>query len=235
MVIPPGPSDLPDRPVPDPAACPVRAAGLELRASCHDCTGVPAHGQRTVRRGATLFAEGTAADAFHLVVQGWIAQTSCTSDGQEQGLRLAGPGAVLGAEALFADAYASTARALSPARVCRVPVAEARRTLATDPVQGLALARLMASEVVALQSQILRVGALTASERLRETLERLCPGDHEAGWRELPVFWTDLATLLGLTPETISRVLRTLAADGVLETDGRRLRWSAPPTEIAVP
>lgn len=204
--------------------CPLTARGIRLRALCEGCAGRPARGQRSLKRGAVLFVAGTRAEHLHLVVDGWLAQTRCTDEGREQGMRLAGPGSVLGAEALLAPSYETSVRALSDAQVCYLPAGEVRQVLARDPAQGVALNAALVEEILELQSQLLRVTSRQASARLVGLLEQLAPPG-KARWVELPLAWTDVATLLSLSPEAVSRALRGLEDEGVLERRRRSIRW----------
>jgi CRP/FNR family transcriptional regulator len=60
--------------------------------------------------------------------------------------------------------------------------------------------------------------------RLAAYLLYLTTQEKGSGAIELPITKTQLASLLGTIPETLSRILGKMTAQGFIETDGRRIR-----------
>lgn len=170
-----------------------------------------------------LHLQGEAAGAVFVVIEGTLCETRTTEQGRAQGMRLLGPGDVTGTEALVSDHYQCSVEALTPARVCRIPVAEAEARLTATSLQGVALCRALAGEMMTLRERIMVLGPMPAQERVESALRAMAgdPGE----WVRLPLNRRELGELLSLTQETVSRCIQRLKRAGVLQTQGRRIRF----------
>ncbi|MEZ4267576.1 MAG: Crp/Fnr family transcriptional regulator [Myxococcota bacterium] len=208
-----------------PTGCPARDRGLELRNLCGSCDGRPRQGQLRLPRRGMLHLQGETADTVFLVIEGTLCETRTTEEGRAQGMRLLGPGDVTGTEALVSGRYQCSVEALTPARVCRVPIAEAEARLATTSLQGVALCRALAVEMMGLRERIMVLGPMPAQERVETALRAMAGDDGE--WVRLPLNRRELGELLALTQETVSRCVQRLKRAGTLQTQGRRIRFLA--------
>jgi CRP/FNR family transcriptional regulator len=122
------------------------------------------------------------------------------------------------------DEHAFSAEALEDAQLCWFP-----RNRFDDFVEGLAqlareLYRLAAHARAAGQQQMVLLGRKTATERLASFLLLLArrserrPG-HRANLIRLPMSRSDIADYLGLTKETVSRVLSALRRDRLIRLE----------------
>jgi len=73
--------------------------------------------------GATLYRSEQSASALFTLREGLVKLEQYLSDGTKRIVSLAGPGDVLGLEAMLADSYEHAAIALQPSKVCRIPKA----------------------------------------------------------------------------------------------------------------
>lgn len=199
---------------------------LEISDACAGCTGRPLK-QRTYARGDVLCVEGMPARFVFSLVEGWARESRVLEDGRLQALRLLRPGDLAGIEGLTGDTYETTVEVLREARVCLTDTADVRRGLVAHPERGAALSRALLEDLRRLRTQVLALGAMTAEERVRQLLGELLRGTPQADFVALPVTRREIAELLGLTQETVSRTIQRLVRDGVLETEGRRLRRAA--------
>ena len=127
---------------------------------------------------------------------------------------------VLAAGSLFiaADVVAdsptlSSVVTLGSSVIAFIPASRVRDALATDPQFGLAVLRVMASDVQGRDRDLSEMKALTAGQRLGRWVLR------EQGRTGLPRFQIPypkrvLAALLGMSPENLSRSATGLAAQG---------------------
>ncbi len=199
---------------------------MEISDTCLGCAGRPAK-QRVFARGDVLCVEGMPARYVFSLVDGWARESRVLEDGRLQALRLLRPGDLAGVEALSGETYETTVEVLREARVCLTDAVEVRRGLAAYPSRGVALARVLLEDLQRLRTQVLALGAMTAEERVRQLLSELLSGHPEGLFVALPVTRREIAELLGLTQETVSRTVQRLVRDGVLESEGRSLRKAA--------
>jgi CRP/FNR family transcriptional regulator len=180
---------------------------------------------RRVRGGAMLFPEGAPADAVHVVRSGTFKCVKSSEDGYEQVLSFAGRGAVLGFEAIARGGQPTAAVALEESSVYTLPLAELdlwrRRYPALDRGLQMALSRQLAGagEIVEMMA------AVAAEVRLARFLvwhsARMAEQGLSPRRLRLRMSRRDIASLLGVAHETVSRSFTALAEWGYLHVDNR--------------
>ncbi len=205
--------------------CPVVARGVKLRGLCEGCGGTPL-GEQVLQRGGVLFRQGDPARHIFALTEGWLRVYVSTAEGRSCAARLVGPGNVLGLEAFGAGSrgYLATCDAVRRARVCAVPIGQARTWFQSHPDEALALTAISAADLAELQRRLVHNASLSAEERVLELVKDLVGQAPRGTWTELPATREQLGEVLGLTFETVSRMLHRLAARGILEIEGRRVR-----------
>jgi CRP-like cAMP-binding protein len=162
---------------------------------------------RRFRRGELLIQVDAPADTVYLLRHGQVRVFVLSPDGDEQVIAVLGPGHLVGIGALLGrPRHHAFVQALSTVDALMLPAAELQAELSTDrALLGLvvgALAQRLALEQALLRNAVL----LSGSERLRDIAMRLpCAG--------VGLTVTTLAGLLGLRPETLSRLRHGFAAD----------------------
>lgn len=169
-----------------------------------------------LERGQVLFTLGAPADAFYVILEGWVKLFRLTPDGAEavvaalsSGESFAEPPAFLG------EPYPVSAMAATDARVMKVPMSGLREEMRCDP--DLALAALASSHrfLRQLVTQIERLEVQTAPQRLAAFLLGLTETRQGACEVRLPHEKQLLAGRLGMSPESLSRALARLRTQGV--------------------
>jgi CRP-like cAMP-binding protein len=178
-------------------------------------------------KGEQLFAEGDEALGFFLVVSGKIRVYKLSRDGKEQTLHLIGPGGSFAEGALFDETtYPASAEALSDSEVVFLPRAEfvalcrRRPDLSLAMLQSLSryLRRLtVVIEDIALRSAPSRLAAFVVSQVVGS---RLPLSDGVAF--DLDIKKSELASLLGIAPETLSRAIASLESKGAIRVSDYR-------------
>ena len=117
--------------------------------------------------------------------------------------------------------YAYTAEAITPVRTCRLPMARLRTLSDTAPeVQARIMAR-MTEKLASFHDQVLLLGRKTARERVATFLLNLSERARRRGEQPsplaLPMGRADIADHIGLTVETVSRVMTWFRREGVLD------------------
>ena len=160
--------------------------------------------------GQPLFHEGDAATRVFTLTRGYLKLYTLLPDGRRQVTGFMSPGDFLGIT--IDDEYAFTAEALTDAKLCWFPRNRFDEFVERNQAMERELYRVAAHELAAAQQQMVLLGRKTAPERLASFFVSLAERDERAGGREarivrLPMSRSDIADFLGLTKETVSRVL----------------------------
>ncbi|MCU9849920.1 helix-turn-helix domain-containing protein [Defluviimonas sp. WL0024] len=162
----------------------------------------------------TLIEEGQAADFLHVVTEGAV-EMYARWEGRETTMSVVRPVSTFILAACINDApYLMSARTLMPSRVALIPGSDLRTAFTKDP----AFAKAIVGELASCYRSVVRHAKdlkLRASrERLAAYLLRHVPA-HGALDFDLQIEKRLLASYLGMTPENLSRALRSLRDDGV--------------------
>lgn len=156
-----------------------------------------------------IFHEGEPGLGFYLLAEGRVKIFKSNPDGKEQLLHLFGPGEPFGEVAIFAGTgYPAQARAMRDSVTLFFPRAELRRLIAENPDLAFGLMAVMAARLRRFASMLEAVTLKEVPARLAAFILSLAPQGQDRA--ELPFSKGQLASLLGATPETISRALARL-------------------------
>lgn len=178
--------------------------------------------------GQVLFGQGEENSGIYCISKGLIGIRSCQGDGKSTLLRLAYPGEVVGFRSFMAgQPHHTEAQALIPSRVCMVPRHAVRQIMDRSPEVLGRLADRCIQEIDRSHAHIIAAATSSNTQRLSDLLDKLLNihGQDCADGRrmELPISRTDLADLLGIRPETLSRVVARLVSDGPYTINGREV------------
>ncbi|CUW41290.1 Putative transcriptional regulator, Crp/Fnr family [Magnetospirillum sp. XM-1] len=160
--------------------------------------------------GAALYQAGQAAGHVFTVREGLFKLEQYLPDGSHRIVSLLGQGDVAGLEATVAESYEHTAVALSPAKVCRIPRDVVSRL---TPKLHRQLMKKWHDAVQRSHECTRELSTGSARQRIARLFRLLAPEaapDCRLFGRE------DLGALLGITPETASRVVAEFKRLGVV-------------------
>ena len=177
---------------------------------------------RRLQGGQSLFHEGDDAAQVYTVVTGALKLYKLLPDGRRQVTGFAFAGDFLGIT--LDDEHAFSAEALADAQLCRFPRSRFDDFVEEHPEMERELYRLAAHELAAARQQMVLLGRKTAEERLASFFVSLLNGAERncaASVRmiDLPMSRADIADYLGLTKETVSRVLAILKQKRLVRLD----------------
>lgn len=168
--------------------------------------------------GAPLIREGDPARHVFNITSGSVRVYKLLADGRRQITGFLFAGDFLGLAT--GETYVFSAEAIEPATACRFGKADYRALIRETPALEAALLDRANHELAAAQNQMLLLGRKTAAERLATFLLDLPALDPSrgtaAGQVRLPMTRSEIADYLGLTIETVSRVLTRLKTSGVI-------------------
>ncbi|MBV7257423.1 Crp/Fnr family transcriptional regulator [Pacificimonas sp. WHA3] len=210
-------------------ACPVRN-----KAICAALSGPELSGLRQIRRhqfipaGQTLVWEGDDAFVVASVTAGVLKLTKSLGDGKEQIVGLAFPADFVGRP--FHDKTMSTVTALTDTEVCVFRREDFDNFAREHPELEHKLLERTLAELERAREWMTRLGRKTASEKVSSFVldisERLsaetCHGSTVLDRFELPFGRQQVADILGLTIETVSRQMTSLKRQGLIGLSGRR-------------
>lgn len=171
----------------------------------------------TFRPGEEIYAQDEDADLIYRVVRGSIRTTHLQADGRRQIGDFYYEGDVIGVE--VGEAHRFSAEALTGCEVLALRRAGSA-AYDTGQVERMIWAA-TARELQRAQSHMLLLGRATACEKVARFLMDIA-NRFRGEFVTLPMSRQDMADYLGLTIETISRMLGRLQADGVIEFSGLR-------------
>lgn len=172
--------------------------------------------------GQPLFHEGDPASRVFTLTKGSLKLYKLLPDGRRQVTGFMHPGDFLGIT--VDEEHAFSAEALEQSQLCAFPRSRFDDFTEENGEMERELYRLAVHELAAAQEQMVLLGRKTAAERvasffvaLAERAERVIEG--ETRFIRLPMSRSDIADYLGLTKETVSRVLALLKRQRLIRLD----------------
>lgn len=173
-------------------------------------------GPRGYDRGVLLFEQGTEADSFFVVLEGWVKIYRTTPEGHETVVTVFRRGEIFAEAAIFMGGrYPVSAETVTACRLLRVNGEKLRRVIFENPNLALSMLASASYHLKSLVEQIEQMKRMTGPQRLAEFLLRLCPGNDGACTVNLPFEKSLIANRLGMKPESLSRALGKLKPIGV--------------------
>lgn len=172
--------------------------------------------------GATLLHQDDPATHCFNITAGSAKAYKLLPDGRRQVTGFLFTGDFIGTAAR--GRYSVSIEAMTPLRLCRFDRREFQDALRRMPALENALLERTSDELEAAREQMLLLGRKAAKERVGSFLLSL--SDRARRLRrpadpvQLPMTRTDIADYLGLTTETISRVLTQLRTEGLIRLEG---------------
>ena len=174
--------------------------------------------------GEHLFREGDEFTAIAAVRAGTVKTYVLDPAGNEQVLGFFLPGEVIGLNAIHQARYPCNAVALDTVMLCRFSFPKMALLATRMPGLQAQLFRLLSRDI---GKAALLAGDYSADERMAAFLVSLSRRYAQRGFSatrfHLTMARTDMANYLRLAPETVSRVLRRLQDEGLVQVERREL------------
>lgn len=167
-------------------------------------------------RGNVLFHHGDAANAIHVVADGWMKLYRIAPNGAEAVVGVMTRGQSFGEPiTLRRAAYPVTAEAVTRCELIAVPAGVFLDMLKTHPEVAISILSATFMHLQGLVEQIEQLKARSGAQRVAEFLLELCPEGAESATVVLPYDKALIAGRLGMKPESLSRAFARLRELGV--------------------
>lgn len=202
--------------------CEGRSRAICLSLPLHQLDALARIGRRrSLPAGQTLLWEGEESLLVANVIEGVLKLTTSTGDGWEQIVGIVYPSDFIGRP--FGEHSHHIVTALTDAEVCLFTRREFDGFARQHPEVGHELLRRTLRELDRARSFMLLLGRKTAGERVASLLADMASRlSDDQGRFDLPLGRQQMADLLGLTIETISRQLSSMRAAKIIEIEGQR-------------
>lgn len=187
--------------------------------------------RRVVRcdQGDALFEQGDEGTDVYCVRSGTVAVRRIDPEGNAVTLGLYYPGDLVGHVPVVAGGeHRAEAEAVQPATLCVIEGEAVTGALARNPELARELLRRSGAELDRARDALVRVATLSTRDRLLALLLDLM-GRHGEALPDgsvrlsLPLARRDLASMIGIRHETLSRLIARVEAEGLARFSGRRV------------
>jgi len=208
------------------ATCPVRDSAACSVLTDKERDALAATGRTmTLKRGEMLFAAGDERAACATLVSGALKVSAIDAEGHEQIVSLVHPTGFVGE--LFAPFAHHDVVALTESRLCTFAKGDIERAIEDYPALARALLRRSQEDLLATRSLLELTAHAGADARLAALLHDFAVAAsssscHLVNEFDLPLSRGEIANMLGLTIETISRKFGELEELGAIRRKGKR-------------
>jgi CRP/FNR family transcriptional regulator, anaerobic regulatory protein len=215
-------------------ACSLRSGCLpsDLRTVELDEFSTLARLKRKVRHGVTLFAAGDALAAVYVVRSGMFKTVTVSREGHPKITGFYLPGDVMGLDAINEGFYTFDAIALEHSEVCVLPIHRLEALAGAVPALQKQFIRALSAEISRDHGLMLLLGCMDAEQRVARLLLSLAERYHRLGYASDALFLhmtrDEIASYLGLSSETVSRVMSRLQRKGLLTVHQRHIGFTKP-------
>ena len=176
-------------------------------------------------RGQTIFSEGDPGTGFYVVISGRVKIYKLSADGKEQILHIFGGGEPFGEVPVFEGRrFPAHAVALDESRCLFFPRPAFTDLISRNPSLSLNMLAVLSRRLRRFTVLVDDLSLKEVPGRLAAHLLYLSDRNEGAADLELDVPKGQLAGMLGTIPETLSRILTKMVKQGMIESDGPRIR-----------
>jgi len=181
--------------------------------------------KRPIHKGDKIYTDGQELYCLFAIRSGTFKTFTVNEQGEEQitGFHLAGD--LLGFDAIADNEHNSFAQALETSMVCEIPYNSLDTLSNTMPKLKKQVLRLMSNEIRTDQEMLTLLNRKNAEQRVATFLVNLSDRYHARGLSSIEFRLTmtrsDIGNYIGLTVETISRLLNRFHKNGLIKVDGK--------------
>ncbi len=183
---------------------------------------------RFVARNTLIAREAQPLDKLRLFISGWAMRSVGIADDRRQIVGFVLPGDLEGFYADFRQASATDVVTLTRCEIAEFSMSDVLRLAHDFPGIGAGFRKYMLAEGTILGNQVLRLGRMTAYERvshlLLEIFERQVSAAPDGTIVDFPLTQSVVADALGLSVVHVNRQVMRLRQEGLVELDRKSLK-----------
>jgi CRP-like cAMP-binding protein len=173
--------------------------------------------------GTELFRQGFPAEEVLLLDEGVVKLIRLEDDGRQLIVGLHSAGSILGAAPVVANrCHPATAKTVTPCTVRHIPAFAFRQLLKSDPATSWHVHEMLSREVCEQAARLSELACCPSRQRLESALRALVPSER-ADAKEVklqtPLKHREIAEMIAVTPEQLSRLLKEMEEDGLLRRE----------------
>jgi len=186
----------------------------------------------TCEPGETLYSQGDPGNGVYCIKSGLIGLRRVDINGNSVLIRLSTAGTTVGYRTILTrEAHVNSAEVLTPSVLCYIPRPQVEKLLKANPLLGERFLQHFFDDAVETENDYVRSLTMGMKSRFLHIIlvfyERFGYRDENGNAIvELPVKRGELAELVGVRPESISRLIDQLQTDEVMRFKDRRVQFS---------
>jgi len=175
------------------------------------------------KRGETVFAEGDPGTGFHIITTGRVKVYKTSPDGKEQILHIMSQGEPFGEVPVFTgQRFPAYADALTDTSTLFIPRDDFITLIRTEPSVALSMLSVLSQRPKGFTVLIEDLSLREVPARLAAYLLYVSERNQGTDDINLDISKTQLASILGTIPETLSRILARMTREKIIESDDKR-------------
>jgi len=186
----------------------------------------------TYEPGETLYAQGDPGNGVYCIKSGLIGLRRVDVNGNSVLLRLSAAGSTVGYRTFLSrQAHTNSAEVLTTSVVCYIARPQIEKLLKANPLLGERFLQHFSEDASEMEDDYVRSMTMAMKSRFLHLIlvfyERFGYEDKDGkATVELPVKRSELAELVGVRPESISRLIDKLESENVMRFNDRRVQIS---------
>lgn len=176
-------------------------------------------------KGEIIFSEGDPGNGFYVIAEGVVKIFKVSSEGKEQILHIFGIGEPFGEVPVFTcQPFPANAEAIAKSRLLFFPREDFVGLITANPALSLSMLAVLSMRLRQFTVQIENLSLKEVPGRLASYLLYLADKQGKSDSVRLDISKSQLASLLGTIPETLSRIFSKMTDMKLIEVDGRDIK-----------
>jgi CRP-like cAMP-binding protein len=182
--------------------------------------------ERRFNKNAVIFLENDESDGFYVILEGEVRVYRMSVQGKQKILHLFGPGQPIGEVAVFSgEHFPAYAQANTDSRLLYFSRASFIALGSSDPTLLFNMLAILSKRLRSFADQIEAIALKEVPTRIAAYIIALASEQERSDGAELHVSKSQLASILGTIPETLSRALSRLVTQKLIAVDGRKIAF----------